>query len=66
MEAAKNSLTEKGVMLVDDSRREVLAAKILELKGSGFKALPFFGPRPTSLIETQATVLYKSSNALNL
>ena len=64
MEAAKNSLTEQGVMIVDDSHREEIAAKILELD-SGFKALPFC-PRPTSLIETQATVLYKSSNALNI
>ena len=53
-------------MIVDDSHREEIAAKILELKDSGFKTLPFFGPRPTSLIETQATVLYKSSNALNI
>ena len=41
MEAAKNSLTERGVMIVDDSHREEIAAKILELKDSGFKALPF-------------------------
>ena len=66
MEAAKNSLTEQGVIIVDDSHREEIAAKILELKDFGFKALPFFGPRPTSLIETQATILYKKSNALDL
>ena len=66
MEAAKNSLTERGVMIVDDSHREEIAVKILEFKSSGFKALPFFGPRPTSLIETQATVLYKGSNVLDL
>ena len=41
MEAAKNSLTEQGVMIVDDSHREEIAAKILELKDSGFKPYLF-------------------------
>ncbi|WP_129715335.1 FkbM family methyltransferase [Pedobacter sp. SYP-B3415] len=63
---AVQSLTEDGVIVLDDSEREKYAAGIEFLKAQGFKELPFSGMAPGVIVSKCTTVFYKSSNCLNI
>lgn len=63
---AINALTEQGVIVLDDSEREVYEDARLFLTEKGFKEIPFSGISPGLFYEKCTSVFYKSDNCLGI
>lgn len=59
-------LSERGVVIFDDSHRQEYIAGLEFLEEKGFKSLSFKGIKPTGLGTMQTTVFYRNNNCLNL
>lgn len=59
-------LTERGVLILDDSGRSYYAEGIEFAIARGFRALPIEGIKATGNSIDQTTILYRSGNCLNL
>ncbi|MEM7003361.1 MAG: class I SAM-dependent methyltransferase [Pseudomonadota bacterium] len=63
---ALQCLTDKGVVLLDDSQRPQYQAPMTHATELGFKRLDLRGPKPVSLFEAQTTLLYRAENCLGI
>lgn len=63
---ALSALTPAGVMILDDTHRPDYQVLLKELRQQGYKTLTLFGPKPTSIIEAQSTIIYRSDNVLGI
>lgn len=61
-----NNLTEKGVIVLDDSEREYYSEALLFMKEKGFKSIDFWGIAPGQLNYKSTTVFYRENNCLNI
>ncbi len=61
-----NALTEKGVIVLDDSERESYHPARVFLKQQGFKELSFSGISPGLFYEKATSVFYKANNCLDI
>lgn len=59
-------LSANGVIVLDDSEREIYAPARIFLKEKGFKELYFSGISPGSLIAKATSVFYKADNCLDI
>ena len=66
VEASLGALAPRGVILLDDTHRCEYQVLLAKLREQGFKTLTFFGPKPTSIIEAQSTLIYRTDNVLNI
>jgi len=64
--SASNYLTDKGVIILDDSERMEYKEGIQYLTNKGFKKINFTGIPPGMLIRKCTTVFYKSNNCLGI
>lgn len=60
------ALSEKGVLVLDDSERPVYAEAVSFLKAQGFKELPFTGISPGLFYNKSTSIFYKSDNCLGI
>lgn len=65
-EHALGALSERGVLLWDDTNRERYARGIATLGARGFRHLPLAGMNPTSERRKETTVFYCDGNVLGL
>lgn len=63
---AVSSLTDDGVIILDDSERLEYKEGIDYLLNLGFKKIDFWGIAPSILFKKCTTVFYKSDNVLNI
>ncbi|RZK66259.1 MAG: FkbM family methyltransferase, partial [Pedobacter sp.] len=63
---AVESLTENGVIVLDDSERSEYAEAHVYLRAKGFKYLPFSGMAPGVIISKYTSVFYKPNNCLDI
>lgn len=63
---AIKALTEKGMIILDDSEREEYRSGINELMNSGFRSIEFWGIAPGVLFKKCTTVFYKDNNCLGI
>jgi len=63
---AANRLTEKGVIILDDSEREQYSEGIKYLMKEGFKKIDFWGIPPGMVIRKCTTIFYKTINCMNI
>lgn len=63
---AIQSLTEDGVVVLDDSERAEYAPAHIFLKENGFKHLPFTGMAPGVIISKCTSIFYKPNNCLDI
>jgi tRNA A58 N-methylase Trm61 len=63
---AHQSLTEKGVMILDDSKGEGWNPVIDQLQEQGFKKLDFEGLKPGRTSGYRTTIFYKNENCLGI
>lgn len=61
-----NALTEKGVIVLDDSEREFYNPARVLLLEQGFKEISFSGISPGLFIEKATSVFYKADNCLGI
>ncbi|MES2417327.1 MAG: FkbM family methyltransferase [Bacteroidota bacterium] len=61
-----NGLTDRGVIVLDDSEREAYSDAWLFLTGQGFKEISFSGISPGLFYEKSTTVFYKTNNCLGI
>ena len=61
-----NSLSPKGVIIIDDSQRENYKKAILFLKDSGFKELKLVGMNVGRAIKKTTSIFYKTNNCLDI
>jgi len=59
-------LSERGVIILDDSERDVYAEGITILLNNGFKRLDFSGIAPGIFFRKCTTIFYKNKNCLNI
>ena len=64
--SASNYLTDKGVIILDDSEREQYSEGIEKLINEGFKRIDFWGISPGYLYKKDTTVFYKTQNCLGI
>ena len=57
--SASNYLTDKGVIILDDSERELYSEGIEYLLNEGFKRIDFWGMRPILQEKSSTTIFYK-------
>ncbi len=60
------SLTDDGVIVLDDSERESYTEGMNILRGSGFKRLDFWGVSPGLFYKKCTTVFYRDGNCLGI
>jgi precorrin-6B methylase 2 len=60
------ALSEKGVIVLDDSERENYAAAISFFKKQGFRELSFSGISPGLFYRKSTSVFYKDNNCLGI
>jgi len=60
------ALTDKGVIVLDDSERQSYQPAIQSLLSMGFRQLPFTGISPGLFYRKSTTVFYRSNNCLNI
>ncbi|AOM80675.1 FkbM family methyltransferase [Pedobacter steynii] len=65
-EQAIKSLTEDGVVVLDDSERKEYGAAFDFFKRNGFKHLPFTGMAPGVIVSKCTSIFYKSNNCLDI
>lgn len=63
---AESMLTERGVILLDDSERERYSAAFAYLESCGMRALTFEGIKPTGLKIFHTTIFYREKNCVQL
>ncbi len=63
---ASSFLTERGVILADDSAREDFCSSWQGLEAQGFKKLTFTGITPSHFVKSQTSVLYRPNNCLDI
>ncbi len=63
---AIHCLSEKGVLILDDSQRESQMDSIDLLKSNGFKQLKFKGLKPIEFISSETSIFYKTGSILDL
>jgi hypothetical protein len=63
---AKECLTERGVIILDDSSRPRYIEAINNLTETGFKKLDFIGLKPGSINAHQTTIFYRNDNCLGI
>ena len=61
-----SALSNKGVVVLDDSEREHYAEAIQFFKSNGFKELSFSGISPGLFYRKSTSVFYKDSNCLDI
>lgn len=61
-----NALSEHGVLVLDDSEREIYDEARFFLKKQGFKELPFTGISPGLFYNKATSVFYKDNNCLGI
>ncbi|HKG07042.1 MAG TPA: hypothetical protein VKB19_11315 [Pedobacter sp.] len=61
-----HSLTEDGVVVLDDSERAEYEEAKAFFKANGFKHLPFSGMAPGAIVSKCTSIFYKSDNALDI
>ena len=61
-----NSLSSKGVIIIDDSQRENYKEAIIFLKNSGFKELKLVGMNAGRAIKKTTSIFYKINNCLDI
>lgn len=69
VKCAKNALpflSEKGVLLLDDSWRETYKEVFIFYAKKGYKEISFSGIKPGGLLTEQTTVFYKEGNVLGI
>jgi hypothetical protein len=60
------ALAADGILVLDDSERDIYHEGVLFLREKGFKELPFTGISPGSFIYKATTVFYKPDNCLGI
>lgn len=63
---AAGCLSERGVILLDDSHRPEYAGALRRQRDQGMKVLRLRGPKPNSLVEAESAVIYPERNCLGL
>jgi hypothetical protein len=63
---ATNFLTDEGVIILDDSKRNDYAEGINHLMNEGFRKIDFSGIPPGMLIRKFTTVFYRTQNCLHI
>lgn len=61
-----DSLSEIGVIVLDDSHRDEYKSGIDYLKNNGFKCIDFYGVAPGQSWEKCTSIFYKENNCLNI
>ncbi|MEJ2883714.1 FkbM family methyltransferase [Pedobacter sp. GR22-6] len=61
-----SALTEDGIVVLDDSEREIYAEAHRFFKANGFKHLPFTGMAPGVITSKCTSVFYRSHNTLDI
>jgi hypothetical protein len=61
-----NHLSERGVIILDDSERDVYAKGIKHLLDRGFKQINFSGIAPGIFFRKCTSIFYKNKNCLNI
>ncbi len=61
-----NALSEAGVIILDDSERQIYTEARVFLKEKGFKELSFSGISPGLFYEKATSVFYKANNCLEI
>ncbi len=64
--SVSNFLTDKGVIILDDSEREQYSEGIKYLMEEGFKKVDFWGIPPGMVIRKCTTIFYKTKNCVNI
>jgi hypothetical protein len=64
--SASNYLTDKGVIILDDSEREQYKEGIEYLINEGFRKIDFWGIPPGLFIRKCSTIFYKTNNCMNI
>jgi len=62
--SASNFLTDEGVIILDDSKRNEYDRGIIHLMNKGFKKIDFGGIPPGTFIKKFTTVFYRTKNCL--
>lgn len=69
VECAKNvvsALSERGIVIFDDTNRDKYREGIEFLKESGFRQLPFRGFSPIEFMECETSIFYRDKNLLEI
>jgi tRNA A58 N-methylase Trm61 len=66
LKSAIDSLTDEGVIVLDDSERKAYSAGIDNLISQGFKKIDFWGISPGLFYKKNTTVFYKTNNCLGI
>lgn len=66
VEAARNCLGQRGVLILDDSERVYYEPACANLKAHGFRRLDFWGLAPGYAFRRCTTLFYRSENVLGL
>ena len=61
-----SKLTCDGVLILDDSNRDDYKDGILFLTLNGFRELPFYGFKPSSLLITKTSIFYRDNNCFGI
>jgi len=64
--SASNYLTDKGVIILDDSEREQYSKGIKHLINEDFKRIDFWGIPPGMLLRKCTTIFYKTKNCMDI
>jgi hypothetical protein len=64
--SAPNYLTDKGIIILDDSEREQYKEGIEYLINEGFRKIDFWGIPPGMVIRKCTTIFYKTNNCMNI
>jgi hypothetical protein len=63
---AVSSISDRGIIIFDDTNREKYIEGVEHLKSHGFKQLSFKGFSPIEFLECETSVFYREGNLLNL
>ena len=63
---ASNYLTDKGVIILDDSERVQYSKGIEHLSNEGFKRIDYWGITPGFVIKKCTTIFYKTKNCMDI
>lgn len=59
-------LTERGIIIFDDTGRDKYSEGVRFLKDSGFKQLPFKGFSPIEVLPCETSIFYRTNNLLGI
>ncbi len=66
VEQSLHALTDRGVIVLDDSQREKYHEAITIARVNGFRALDFEGLKPAEFTNHRTTILYRDNNCLGI